>query len=104
VARVEQPGSDGGGEEREGDLGWAELAQAGANFWEGEGEVESEFEKYGGEEGRDNFGCDPALAGVEEGGRGGEGEKENDAEEIGQGDQRPLSRSIAAMVRGLLRP
>lgn len=95
VARVEQPGSDGGGEEREGDLGWAELAQAGANFWEGEGEVESEFEKYGGEEGRDNFGCDPALAGVEEGGRGGEGENA-----VGRARRRTMRKRLDKGISG----
>ena len=94
VARVEQPGSDGGGEEREGDLGWAELAYMVADPGDGEREIEGEFEEYGGEKGGDDFGCDPALAGVEESRRGGEGEKENDADEFGQWFQRTLSQSV----------
>lgn len=90
MAGVEQPGSDGGGEEREGDLGRAELAYAGVKFGDGEGEIEGEFEKYSGEEGGDDFGCDPALVSVEEGGRGGEGEKENEPDEAGRLAQRFL--------------
>lgn len=105
MAGVEEPGSDGGGEKGEGDLGWAELAYTVADPGDGEREIEREFEEYGGEKGGDDFWRDAAQAGVEEGGRGGEGEEESDSDEIGrQGDQRPLSRSIAAIVRGLRRP